>query len=66
MRFNKQPPHLKKELSHHLFSIFGDAFNQNKILSMDGNYLKYLRDTYRVNLQDKPRYVNPSIILKRE
>jgi hypothetical protein len=66
MGFNNQPPHLKKELLNHLVDLFGDVFNQSKILSMVSNYLKYVRDTYRVNLEDNPKYECPLIIPKRE
>ena len=42
-------------------------FNQSKVPSMDNTYLvKYVRDTYRVNLQDKLTYEHPLVINDKE
>jgi hypothetical protein len=60
-RWNAHNTSLKKNLTDHLVSQFGDSFNKIGVTSLAGTYLKYGRDQYRVHLQTKPRYENPPI-----
>jgi hypothetical protein len=47
----------------YLEGLFGvDTFNKKTVTSATREYLKYMRDVYRRNLEGKPRYEHPPLI----
>ena len=66
-RWNSQSSKLKNELINKLVGLFGEgSFNKYGVSSKASAYLKYMRDKYRVHLQQKPKYEHPQMIPKRE
>lgn len=58
---------MKKELVHYLEGIFGVyTFNNSAVTYTVGNYLKYIWDMYRGNLENNSRYENPPMIPMRK
>ena len=47
-----------------MFGLFGDSFNKSEITLRAGTYLKYVRDPYKVQLKNKPKYAIPLDILR--
>jgi hypothetical protein len=64
--WNAYNPSLKKEIIDHFVTLIGDSFNKIRVTSMDGTYLKYVRDQYRVHLKTNPVYKHPSMIFEVE
>ena len=62
-RWNLQDKKLKDDLIERMTQFFGPcAFERNKLLEKDGLCLKYIRDQYRKNLWDNPRYECPPYV----
>ena len=57
---------MKDELIARLVGLFGETFNQKKVLEKDGQHLHYVREGYRNNLANNPKYERPSMIPTRE
>jgi hypothetical protein len=66
-RWNSHNSNLKKELMDYLESLFGvDTFNNTLVIATAGQYLKYMRETYRKHLKTNDRYEHPLMIPERE
>ena len=50
----------------YMVGLFGEAFNQTRVIYMANMYSKYMRDKYKVHLQKKPTYELPLMSLERE
>ena len=65
MEFPKKK--LKDDLIESMTQLFGPrAFERNKLLEKAGLYLRYLRDQYRKNLENNPRYDRPPYVPEAE
>ena len=66
-RWNSQSYKLKDELINNLVGLFGEgSFKKSGVSSKVGAYLKYMRDQYRVHLQENPKYECPPMIPERD
>lgn len=64
--WNAESSKFKDELINYLVSLFSDTFNKRGVTAKAREYLKYVRDQYRVHIKRNPRYECPPIILERE
>ena len=65
--WNKQPKYLKDDLTNRLVSLFGKhGLNTSKVLQKARKHLKIVRDQYRVQLKNNPRYERPPMIPSME
>jgi len=64
--WNAQNFNLKKDLIDHSVILFGESLNKSGVTSLVGTYLKYVRDQYRIHLQNKSKYEHPTMIPKSE
>lgn len=66
-RWNQQDKKLKDDLVDSMTQLFGPrAFERNKLLEKASLCLKYIRDQYRKNLRDNPRYERPPYVPEAE
>ena len=66
-RWNQQEKKLKDDIVDSMTQLFGPrAFQRNKLLEKVGLCLKYIRDQYRKNLRDNPRYERPPYVPEAE
>ena len=67
IRWNSQNSNLEKELLDYLEAHFGvGTFDRTTVARVVGKYLKYTRDTYRMQLQFNPRYEHPLTVPESE
>ena len=65
--WNSQNSNLKKELLDYLEALFGiGTFDRKAVAQVARKYLKYTRDTYRMQLQFNPRYERPIAVSESE
>ena len=66
-RWSNQDKKLKDDLIERMTQLFGPrAFERNKLLEKVGLCLKYIRDQYRKNLQDNPKYEHSPYVPEAE
>ena len=66
-RWNQQDKKLKDDLLESMTQLFGPhAFERKKLLENFGLCLMYIRDQYRKNLWDNPRYEHPPYVPEAE
>ena len=65
--WNSQSSNLKKELLDYIEALFGvSIFDRTTVAWVAGKYLKYTRDTYRIQLQFNTRYKHPLTVPESE
>ena len=59
--------YLKNEMTNRLVGLFGkDTFDTSKVIQKGGKHIKIVRDQYRVQILENPRYEHPPMIPSRE